>query len=216
MVSGDRTRISSIQHGTGGYGARVVAERRPTQVQRQNERAWMHFCAQAAVEQDPDKLLELVEEINRMLEVKEGRLEHQRNKGVRRSGPMAAHILHVAYCPTLQETQALRLKSAGYEVTSVLGNDNARTLDAAVIAAAELIVVGFCAPHSVRLKWFFGSKHTTGNFPSSPCSLVGGRSSREADVSAFSEDPTIWLEKIASILKSLALATDEATRMPIL
>ena len=63
---------------------------------------------------------------------------------------MAAHILQVAYYPNLQETRALMLKSAGYEVTSVLGNDQARGLDQALIAAADLIVVGFSAPYSVR------------------------------------------------------------------
>jgi hypothetical protein len=67
-----------------------------------------------------------------------------------RISPMAAHILQVAYYPNLQETRALMLKSADYEVTSVLGNDEARRLDAAVIATADLIVVGFSAPHSVR------------------------------------------------------------------
>ena len=63
---------------------------------------------------------------------------------------MAAHILQVAYYPTLQETRTQMLKSAGYQVTSVLGNDNAIGLDGAVIAAADLIVVGFSASHSVR------------------------------------------------------------------
>jgi len=32
---------------------------------------WMELCAQAAKEQDPQKLLTLVEEINRLLEAKE-------------------------------------------------------------------------------------------------------------------------------------------------
>ncbi len=59
-----------------------------------------------------------------------------------RCWPMAAHILQVACYPTLQETRTLMLKSAGYQVTSVLGNDNAIGLDGAVIAAADLIVVG--------------------------------------------------------------------------
>jgi hypothetical protein len=36
---------------------------------------WEHYCEQAAVEQDPDKLMQLVEEINRMLEEKEKRLQ---------------------------------------------------------------------------------------------------------------------------------------------
>jgi hypothetical protein len=35
---------------------------------------WEQYCEQAAVEQNPDRLLELVREINRMLEEKETRL----------------------------------------------------------------------------------------------------------------------------------------------
>jgi hypothetical protein len=42
---------------------------------------WMQLCEQAAVEQDEDKLLALVEEINRMLDEKERRL--QRNQAAR-------------------------------------------------------------------------------------------------------------------------------------
>ena len=38
----------------------------------------MELCEQAAVEQDPKKLLELVREINRMLEEKRDRLESRR------------------------------------------------------------------------------------------------------------------------------------------
>jgi hypothetical protein len=35
---------------------------------------WMHLCEEAALEQDPEKLMELVREINRLLEEKEKRL----------------------------------------------------------------------------------------------------------------------------------------------
>jgi hypothetical protein len=38
---------------------------------------WMYFCEQAAVEQDPDKLLQLVQKINQMLEEKENRLKRK-------------------------------------------------------------------------------------------------------------------------------------------
>jgi hypothetical protein len=41
---------------------------------------WQQFCEQAAVEQDPDKLLALVKEINRMLQEKENRLLRARNR----------------------------------------------------------------------------------------------------------------------------------------
>jgi hypothetical protein len=37
---------------------------------------WRQLCEQAAFEQDPDKLLELVREINRKLEEKEKRLRN--------------------------------------------------------------------------------------------------------------------------------------------
>ena len=35
---------------------------------------WMRLCEQAACEQDPEKLMDLVSEINRILEEKERRL----------------------------------------------------------------------------------------------------------------------------------------------
>jgi hypothetical protein len=41
----------------------------------QQKEYWMHLCEQAANEQDPHKLMELVKEINRLLEAKEQRLK---------------------------------------------------------------------------------------------------------------------------------------------
>jgi hypothetical protein len=38
---------------------------------------WMRLCEQAANEQDPQKLIELVREINRLLEEKEQRLKQE-------------------------------------------------------------------------------------------------------------------------------------------
>ena len=46
----------------------------------------------------------------------------------------AAHILQVAYYDTLRELRVKMLEAAGYQVTSVSGNDNAMGLDGAVIA----------------------------------------------------------------------------------
>ena len=42
---------------------------------------WQQLCAQAADEQDPQMLLELVKEINRLLEAKERRLARQELRG---------------------------------------------------------------------------------------------------------------------------------------
>lgn len=42
---------------------------------RENRERWMQLCEQAANEQDPEKLMELVAEITRLLEAKERRLK---------------------------------------------------------------------------------------------------------------------------------------------
>src|SRR5947199_10661747 len=126
---------------------------------------------------------------------------------------MAAHILQVAYYPTLQKTRALILKSAGYEVTSVLGNDQATGVNGALIAAVDVIVIGFCAPHAVRsaiVLWF------KAHYPKIPIvALLASmwETFPEAEVSTFSEDPNIWLAGVASIL---SCATDEAAHIAAL
>ena len=43
-------------------------------MQGEKRERWMQLCEQAANEQDPVKLLQLVDEINRLLEEKERRL----------------------------------------------------------------------------------------------------------------------------------------------
>ena len=45
----------------------------------ETQELWMSLCAQAAVEQDPVQLLELVKRINELLEEKEKRLNEKRH-----------------------------------------------------------------------------------------------------------------------------------------
>ncbi len=47
-------------------------------MQGETGKLWRSFCAQAAVEQDAEKLLELTQEINRLLAEKEARLQSAR------------------------------------------------------------------------------------------------------------------------------------------
>ncbi len=115
---------------------------------------------------------------------------------------MAAHILQVAYYPPLGEIRAQMLEAAGYQVTSVSGNENAMGLNKAVIAAADLVMVGFSAPHTVRdamVRWF---KAHHPKIPVVVLQFYGWEKFPEADVATLSEDPTIWLTEVASILKS--------------
>ena len=44
----------------------------------QNKERWLELCEQAAVEQDPKRLIELVTEINRLLDEKRRRLQRKR------------------------------------------------------------------------------------------------------------------------------------------
>ena len=43
-----------------------------------NAERWRYLCQQASIEQDPDKLLALVKEINELLQAKEARLQRLR------------------------------------------------------------------------------------------------------------------------------------------
>src|SRR5690242_11742880 len=49
-------------------------------MQGQRKEQWLLWCEQAAVEQDPERLLELVKRINRLLEEKEERLKSLRRQ----------------------------------------------------------------------------------------------------------------------------------------
>ena len=44
-----------------------------------NEERWRELCALAAVEQDPKKLMELVREITRLLELRDGRRAREKD-----------------------------------------------------------------------------------------------------------------------------------------
>jgi hypothetical protein len=52
---------------------------RPRTMQAKVKERWMQLCEQAAVEQDTERLIELVQAINTMLEEKEERLERERS-----------------------------------------------------------------------------------------------------------------------------------------
>jgi hypothetical protein len=55
-------------------------------VKGETRERWQHLCELAADEQDPEKLLELVKEINRLLEAKEARLQMLRKAPLEEKG----------------------------------------------------------------------------------------------------------------------------------
>jgi DNA-binding response OmpR family regulator len=112
---------------------------------------------------------------------------------------MSAHILQIAYYPNLLETRTRMLRESGYRVTSVLGNNEAND---ELIASADLVVLGFSAPYSVRdsmVHWLRAHHsdvtilvlqfHSWEKFP-------------DADAVSLCEDPAVWLAAVASILRA--------------
>src|SRR5258708_8280409 len=86
-----------------------------------------------------------------LLETKQVLGERKRSKlSLCPLSPVVANILQVAYYRGPLVTRARMLESRGHHVTSVLGNEEAFGFNAAVIAAADSIVIGFSAPHPVR------------------------------------------------------------------
>lgn len=56
-------------------------------MQGEDAKTWQELCAKAAVEQDPDRLLELVIQINLLLEKKANRLKSEAGVQISRPFP---------------------------------------------------------------------------------------------------------------------------------
>jgi len=50
-------------------------------MQGENRERWRKLCEEAEKERDPQRLMELIDEINRLLELKEKRLQQERRSG---------------------------------------------------------------------------------------------------------------------------------------
>src|SRR5260370_25770924 len=93
------------------------------------------------------------------------------------------------------------LESLGYQVASVLGKDKALGLDDAVVAVADLIVIGFSAPYPVRAEMIHWFKQQYPNIPVVALRFHSAESFPEADGGNVSDDPDVWLVTVASTLK---------------
>lgn len=71
-----------------------------------NTESWVALCAQAAVEQDPKKLLELVSEINRLLDARRKRLANEGRPANGRTAEDAAAQDAAAQDATAQDATA--------------------------------------------------------------------------------------------------------------
>jgi DNA-binding NtrC family response regulator len=115
---------------------------------------------------------------------------------------MAAHILQIAYYPTLKETRAEMLEEIGYRVTSVLGNDDAIRLDEPFMSTVDAVVFGFCSPQSVRQTMIQWLKRRYPMLPVVALQFYDWETIPEADACTLSENPKVWLSTIANVLKA--------------
>lgn len=110
-----------------------------------HQEEWLELCAQASVEQNPQKLFQLVRRINELLEAKEKRLQ----VNTIQSASKGNGVFQIAYDETLLVAREQLLKNRGYEVGSALGNDDAkRLLDKR--QPYSLFIVGHAAPTETR------------------------------------------------------------------
>ncbi len=106
---------------------------------------WLELCRQASVEQDREKLFQLVYRINELLEAKDTRL---RPSDVRPPSN-GDSVFQIAYDEMSLVTRAQVLKNRGYGVNSALGNDGAkRILDKR--ERYRLFIVGHAASRETR------------------------------------------------------------------
>jgi len=114
---------------------------------------------------------------------------------------MRPHVLQVAYDQGLLQTRALMLQRSGYNVTSVLGNAKAIAIPPAVLSSVKLIIIGFSESHTTRsgaLHWF---KQNHPEIPVIVLKFDGYEKFPEADAVTLSEDPSVWLQTVATWLK---------------
>lgn len=71
-----RIRLSAV------HSVRVIefADWRAATMQGKVKEEWVQLCERVAIERDPERMIELVRELNRMLGEKEQRLEHKESK----------------------------------------------------------------------------------------------------------------------------------------
>jgi hypothetical protein len=159
---------------------------------KEQEEEWQLLCQQASVEQDRDKLLQLIKRITALLDAKEKRLQQNSALPARRSN----HVFQIAYDSTLLVAREHLLKSRGYDVSSVLGNEDAQQ-SLANGQRWRLFIVGHNAPRETREEMVRWLKK---NFPHTTVLALNPPSQdklTEADFNFVLNGPEEWLAAVS-------------------
>jgi hypothetical protein len=157
---------------------------------KDHDEEWKSLCRQAAEEQDLEKLLRLAGRIHELLEVKQKRLQGRK---------IEAAILQIAYDESLLITREQLLRSRGYEVVSVMGNEDAKRLLAIPGQYYRLFIVGHAAPQQAREEIAHWLKE---RFPKIQVLALNGPYQDKvvaADLNAILDGPDAWLSAVAKV-----------------
>ncbi|MCU1310540.1 MAG: hypothetical protein JWO20_1665 [Candidatus Angelobacter sp.] len=118
--------------------------------------------------------------------------------------PAVTTVLQVAYEGSLLVTRGAILEERGYRVISVLGNKNAFKVGESVIGQIHVVLVGHCAPISVRREAikYFKERHPALCVLALNSSENSGRL-EEADFNSNSDDPEQLLNAVAVAVASI-------------
>jgi hypothetical protein len=157
---------------------------------KDHDEEWKSLCRQAAEEQDLEKLLRLAGRIHELLEVKQKRLQGRK---------IEVAILQIAYDESLLITREQLLRSRGYEVVSVMGNEDAKRLLAIPGQYYRLFIVGHAAPQQAREEIAHWLKE---RFPKIQVLALNGPYQDKvvaADLNAILDGPDAWLSAVAKV-----------------
>ena len=151
----------------------------------------MELCKQASVEQNPEKLFQLVCRINELLEAKDRRL-----RGTADLVLNGKPVFQIAYDEKLLISREELLRNRGCEVRSALGNDVAKRM----LANGEryrLFIIGHAAPRETREEMAGWLK---ANFPDTKILALNPPDHAiltEADHNLILNGPEEWLSIVA-------------------
>jgi Icc-related predicted phosphoesterase len=163
-------------------------------VVKDHQEEWQVLCEQAAREQDPARLTKLIQRICELLDAKQNRLQGK--------PPMpkdGTAIFQIAYTEMLLITRAELLKARGYEVVSVLGNDDAKRVLSNRQTDYRVFIVGHAASVEDRkeivtwIKTNFVSAKVIALNPPRQDNLAG------ADFNFVLNGPEGWLGAVGSV-----------------
>ena len=160
-----------------------------------HEEEWEVLVARAAGEQNPGKLLKLINRINQLLDQKRSRLLGKPFPGEARRGK---RVFQIAYDEMLLISRAEILEQRGYEVISVLGNEDART----VLTRGgqyRIFLIGHAAPKAEREEMVRWVKAT---FPGAKVVALNPKKNGgpipDADFNFVINGPEGWLAAISN------------------